>query len=107
MTQHKPLTITSNGKTYMLRPLGFNETARLEEALGETLPMISEGAGAGSMRCIRGVLWAALLRDQPAMTLEDTGKLLDAMGGLDALAGMFADITAPTAAAAKPSRRRK
>lgn len=57
-------------------PLHFtvNALCSLEEKTGTSLDQL-QGA---SLSCIRGLMWCALLQENPALTLSDAGSLLEA-----------------------------
>ena len=58
------------------RPLRFtiNALCALEEKTGGSL----EGMLRGGLSSVRGLLWCGLLGDEPSLTLEGAGQLLEA-----------------------------
>ena len=66
------MTVTLCGKEY---PLHFtvNALCCLEEKTGKGLSEMQSG----QMSCLRGLLWCALSQQNPGMTLEDAGNMMD------------------------------
>ena len=84
------MTITLNGREYPLR-FSVNALCCLEEKEGVSL---SELQGA-PLRCLRGLLWCALMDACPGQTIEQAGELLDAhLKGGGELSKVSADLAA-------------
>lgn len=93
--------------------LDINAICALEEATGQDFEVAAKAAESGSMRAMRSMVWALMLRFQPDASLHDAGELISdhgpaavgetlatlfsAVGGEDAPAG-----NAPTKARRKP-----
>lgn len=60
------------GNHYSLR-FTVNALCNLEEKTGMSLAHLQET----SFSCIRGLLWCALLHENPALSLSDAGNLLE------------------------------
>ena len=67
--------LIAGGKSYTL-VLDINAQCEAEEALG--MPMASIVVlGDGSVKVVRALLWASLLRHHSELSLEDAGRLMD------------------------------
>jgi hypothetical protein len=63
-----------------------------------TFAQAIERADAGSMRYVRGVIWAALQEHHPEMTVKDVGKFISEAGGVVAFADKFKSLMDTTVA---------
>lgn len=108
-TEPTPIMIEANGKTFSLRPLGLNDVCELESMLNATMTEIIVAIASGSARHARALIWAALQKDQPAMTLEDAGRFIQDVGGLAAVSGVLTKVAKShgTAAPAAVTRRKR
>lgn len=91
------VSIEINGVAYTL-VLNTNACVTLEDLFSTpTREMLFHEVlgkvAAGSMRYIRGFLWAALHTHHPALSVADVGDLLDAAGGIEAFAQQLATLT--------------
>lgn len=80
------VTIDVEGTPYLL-VMDFEAMCQLEDKLSTaekdvTFVEVMQKADRGSLRHLRAVLWAALLRHQPDMTLQDVTALIDKLGGV-------------------------
>jgi hypothetical protein len=83
------VTLESKGRAYTLR-LDFNAMCSLEGYFSTpdrmmTFPMIVEAVKAQSFTHLRGVVWAALRRHHPDLTVDDAGDIVWGAGGLAGL----------------------
>ena len=81
--------IDVGGKTYVL-VMDFEAMCQLEDKLSTadkdvTFVEVMQKADRGSMRHMRAVLWAALLRHQPDITLQDVTNVIQTLGGVNGL----------------------
>lgn len=107
------IAIAVGDKEYVL-VLDFEAMCQLEERLstdaGKDVTFIEVMAKAerGSMRHMRAVFWAALLRHQPDMTFQDASALVMELGGVQGLNDTLlsvAQASQPTKAETKGSKR--
>jgi hypothetical protein len=79
-------TLEVDGKTYTL-VMGLDEICQLEEIVSRggrdyTIKEVIDLCQRGSLRFVRAILWAALIRHQPRMTLEDVSGIIEHIGGM-------------------------
>lgn len=103
-TEPTSVTIEAAGVSYTVRALDVNTACLVEDLFGEPISRILEATTRGSFRHMRGVLWAAMQQDHPALTLADVGAIVDAAGGM---AGVAAAIEKLATKPAKPRARRR
>jgi len=61
-----------------------------------TFQQILDRVNAGSVRHIRGFVWAALQRHHPALTVTAAGELIDAAGGLEGFGAQLLALAGTT-----------
>jgi len=69
----------------------MNALCEAEEKVGPLGLLLSDTAAAGSLKTIRSLLWAGLLRNHK-VTLEEAGQIADELGIAEASAGVKAAI---------------
>lgn len=92
------VTLDVGGKVYTMH-LTFNAICQLEETLSTankqvTFKEIAEMAERGSLRHVRAVVWAALLKHHPEMSISDAGELIHDAGGLSGLTKQISELSA-------------
>lgn len=93
--QHGGITLEVGGQSFRL-VLDINALCELEELLSTTERAVTfqevlAKAATGSLRHTRALLWAALLRHHPGMTLTEVGGWIEDVG-LDVLLSKFDDL---------------
>jgi hypothetical protein len=78
------VTLTANGKTYALQPLGTNELCTLEEQLGKNFGVVLAEIGALGIERMRlstvRIFLKTCLTSDDDITVEEIGELIDALG---------------------------
>jgi hypothetical protein len=69
--------VALGGNTTRTLRFSFNALCRMEQTLGTSVNRIVAGGVAGFTE-VRALLWAALLHEQPDLTVEATGDLVQA-----------------------------
>lgn len=74
------------GKTYTL-VIGLDEICQLEELVSRdgrdyTIQEILNLCQRGSLRFVRAILWASMVRKQPRITLSDVSVIIQELGGM-------------------------
>lgn len=87
--QNGEVSIEIDGKTYTLA-LTIDAMVALEDAFSTpTKPMtfqeVIDRSDAGSIKHLRGLLWAVLQAHHPAITIKDVSPLVQKAGGLGAI----------------------
>ena len=88
--------LTIDGRVYILR-LSINALCAVEERTGEAFLEIQTRAAIGHFRAVRWLFWAALqsAHYDTVKTPEDAGALMDAAGGLAAVADQLRALLQP------------
>lgn len=99
-SQRGEVDLSIDGKTYTL-VMDTNAMVAVEDLFSTpgrdvTFDQVVARLLAGSVKHIRGFLWAGLKRHQPNLTLEQVGDLIQAAGGLEALAAQLQQLTGAT-----------
>lgn len=103
--QRGEVSVELDGKTYTMT-LSLNAMARLEELFSTddkvvTFHQIAGFAERGSVRHVRGMIWAVLTDHHPKLTVKDVSELIERSGGLLA----FKDKLQELAKASAPDPR--
>lgn len=94
------VSLSVGGKPYTL-VLTTNAMVQLEDLFSTadkelTFQQVLEKVSAGSVRHIRGFVWAALQEHHPAMTVKDAGEFITEAGGLIAFSAQLQALTEST-----------
>lgn len=83
----KPFVMANLDRPRRLR-YTMNALVNLEELLGRPFFDVLQDFGAGhlGLRELRGILWAGLIHEDPDLTVEQAGALLDEAGDLQTVA---------------------
>lgn len=81
--QKGEVTLEAGGETYRLQ-YTTNAMCELEDAAGKTIndlvAELGDEANPPGIKSMRVLLWAALVEHQEAITVKETGKIIDAIG---------------------------
>lgn len=94
------VSLTVGGKPYTL-VLTTNAMVQLEDLFSTpdreaTFQQVLEKVSSGSVRHIRGFVWAALQEYHPTMTVKDAGDFITEAGGLIAFSAQLESLTQST-----------